>query len=93
MLFRSITDKIHRVRKAAAALIEIPKRETLSYDSGPSTMLSDSCHYGPKVYVTAEVTSNLDGRKVGYGTAAYVQEKNDYDNKRRSRIRGELSYV
>lgn len=88
-----ITDKIHRVRKAAAALIEIPKRETLSYDSGPSTMLSDSCHYGPKVYVTAEVTSNLDGRKVGYGTAAYVQEKNDYDNKRRSRIRGELSYV
>ena len=43
------------------------------------------------IYVTAEVTSVLDGQKVGYGTAKYVQEKNDYETNRKNRIGGVVS--
>ena len=43
------------------------------------------------IYVTAEVTSVLDGQKVGYGTAKYVKEKNDFEETRRNRIGGVVS--
>ena len=32
----------------------------------------------------------MDGREVGYGSARYVQEKNDFDNKRKDRIGGRV---
>ena len=38
--------------------------------------------------IRVEVTSVMDGRKVGYGSAKYVDEKNTFDEKRRSRIGG-----
>lgn len=47
-----------------------------SYSFG-NRELSNDYTYNPVVYVKAEVTSELNGKKVGYGTAEYVQEKND----------------
>ena len=38
--------------------------------------------------IKVEVTSVMDGRKVGYGSARYVNEKNMFDEKRRNRIGG-----
>lgn len=38
--------------------------------------------------IKVEVTSVMDGRKVGYGSARYVNEKNTFDEKRRNRIGG-----
>lgn len=52
--------------------------------------LHDDYNYAPTVYVNAEVTSVMDGREVGYGSARYVQEKNDFDNKRKDRIGGRV---
>ena len=48
--------------------------------------LSDDYSYNQTVYVNAEVTSVMDGKKVGYGSAKYVQEKNKKDEKIRNRI-------
>jgi hypothetical protein len=50
--------------------------------------LNSNYNYQPIVYVNAEVTSVMDGREVGYGSAKYVDEKNTYDSKRRNRIGG-----
>ncbi|SDY28971.1 tape measure protein [Eubacterium barkeri] len=43
------------------------------------------------IVVQAVVKSVLDGREVGYGTAKYVQEKNDYETNRKNRIGGVVS--
>lgn len=45
------------------------------------------------IVVQAVVEAILDGRKVGYGTARYSKEKNDFDEKRRNRIGGVLTDV
>ena len=45
------------------------------------------------IVVQAVVEAILDGRKVGYGTAKYSKEKNDFDEKRRNRIGGVLTDV
>lgn len=45
------------------------------------------------IVVQAIVESILDGRKVGYGTAKYSKEKNEFDDKRRNRMGGVLTDV
>lgn len=44
--------------------------------------------YHPTVYVQAEVTSVMDGREVGYGSAEYVEEKNQRVAKLRKQMKG-----
>lgn len=52
--------------------------------------LNANYSYNQPIYVTAEVTSNLDGKKVGYGSAQYVKEKNDATETRQKRIGGNI---
>nr|DAT81029.1 MAG TPA: tail tape measure [Caudoviricetes sp.] len=52
--------------------------------------LNANYSYNQPIYITAEVTSNLDGKKVGYGSAQYVKEKNDATETRQKRIGGNI---
>jgi phage-related protein len=52
--------------------------------------LNANYSYNQPIVVQANVTSNLDGKAVGYGTATYVQEKNDYNTKKYNRLGGIL---
>lgn len=52
--------------------------------------LNANYSYNQPIYVTAEVTSNMDGKKVGYGSAQYVKEKNDATETRQKRIGGNI---
>ena len=40
--------------------------------------------------IKVEVTSVMDGRKVGYGSAKYVSQKNEFEDTRTNRIGGIL---
>lgn len=60
-----------------------------NYSSGMSqSSLKNDYTYNPAIYVNAEVTSVMDGKEVGYGSARYVQEKNESDAKIRRYING-----
>lgn len=60
-----------------------------TYSTGMSqSSLKNDYIYNPAVYVNAEVTSVMDGKEVGYGSARYVQEKNESDAKIRRYING-----
>lgn len=56
------------------------------FDDASYGLDKGSRHRMPDIKV--EVTSVMDGRKVGYGSARYVNEKNTFDEKRRNRIGG-----
>lgn len=88
-----IEDKIRRSMKVGQELVNRTMNAisgadpTLSY-SGGTSRLNKEYNYNPTVYVHAEVKSIMDGREVGYGSARYVQEKNDFEDKRKDRLGG-----
>ncbi|MEG1433814.1 tape measure protein [Eubacterium sp.] len=88
---KGIESTLGRVKKASQKLVDIPRVPTFSPASpggASGGQLNQDYNYQPVVYVQAEVTSNMDGRAVGYGAAEYVQEKNDFETKRKNRIGG-----
>ena len=87
-----IKEMYGRAKRAAGGMIDIISAPSVpafagigSYSFGGNT-LNDDYSYNQTVYVNAEVTSVMDGKKVGYGSAKYVQEKNKKDEKIRNRI-------
>lgn len=87
---RGILDKIRAIRNAAREMVQVPN---VSMGQSINGTIDKNTEYRQEIIVNANVTSELDGRAVGYGTAQYVQEKNDYDTQRLSRIRGALPSV
>ncbi|PWJ49141.1 phage tail protein [Faecalicatena contorta] len=51
-------------------------------------LLSNGAAFTQKTRYVFEVPVNLDGREVGYGTAEYVEEKNNFDSRRKNRLGG-----
>lgn len=87
-----IKEMYGRAKRAAGGMIDIISAPSVpafagigSYSFGGNA-LNDDYSYNQTVYVNAEVTSVMDGKKVGYGSAKYVQEKNKKDEKIRNRI-------
>ena len=76
------------LRKVAQKMVQIPDLPNFNLNHMGSVRLHDDYDYRPVVYVRAEVTSIMDNREVGYGTAEYVQEKNEFEEKRRTRLKG-----
>ena len=90
----SLTDDIASTRfDGAMAVSFAPETSMLRSQSAIIQAQSQDGSASTKqpIYVTAEVTSVLDGQKVGYGTAKYVKEKNDFEETRRNRIGGVVS--
>ena len=90
----SLTDDIASTRfDGAMAVSFAPETSMLRSKSAIIQAQSQDGSASTKqpIYVTAEVTSVLDGQKVGYGTAKYVKEKNDFEKTRRNRIGGVVS--
>lgn len=90
----SLTDDIASTRfDGAMAVSFAPETSLLRSKSAIIQAQSQDGSASTKqpIYVTAEVTSVLDGQKVGYGTAKYVKEKNDFEETRRNRIGGVVS--
>ena len=85
-----ILDKIKAIRNAARQMVQVPN---ISMSHSINGTIDKNTEYRQEIIVNANVTSELDGRAVGYGTAQYVQEKNDYNAQRLSRIRGALPSV
>ena len=83
-----------RVKKASDDMVSIPDinagHDIENYKSGMSSKstLNDEYTYTPVIYVSAEVTSVMDGKEVGYGSARYVQEKNAKEEKVKRYING-----
>lgn len=87
-----ITEMYGKVKRTAGDMIDMISAPSVpafaeigSYSFGANA-LNDDYSYNQTVYVNAEVTSVMDGKKVGYGSAKYVQEKNEKDEKIRNRI-------
>ena len=81
------------VEQVSARLVSIPDTPAIvgagmNNYSVPIAEMRSEYSYTPVIYVNAEVTSVMDGREVGYGTARYVQEKNNNDAKVRKYITG-----
>lgn len=80
------------IQRASNHMVQIPDIPALagigSYSFGDKELRNDY-EYSPVIYVRTEVTSVMDGRKVGYGAAEYVDEKNKKDAKLKDRIKGE----
>lgn len=90
----SLTDDIASTRfDGAMAVSFAPETSMLRSQSAIIQAQSQDGSASTKqpIYVTAEVTSVLDGQKVGYGTAKYVKEKNEFEETRRNRIGGVVS--
>lgn len=51
-------------------------------------LFSNGAAFTQKTRYVFEVPVNLDGREVGYGTAEYVEEKNNFDSIRKNRLGG-----
>lgn len=87
-----IKEMYGRAKRAAGGMIDIISAPSVPAFAGigsysfEGNALSDDYSYNQTVYVNAEVTSVMDGKKVGYGSAKYVQEKNKKDEKIRNRI-------
>ncbi|TCS78540.1 tape measure domain-containing protein [Muricomes intestini] len=87
----SMQSTIERVSNNMVAIPDVPAFAGMdSYSFGSQELRSDY-EYRPVVYVNAEVTSVMDGREVGYGTAKYVEEKNNFDTTRKNRIGGKTN--
>lgn len=78
-----IKDTFGQVKRVVGDMIDMISTPSVpsfagigSYSFGRRELNNDYS-YNPVVYVRAEVTSELNAKKVGYGTAEYVQEKND----------------
>lgn len=85
-----ILDKIKSIRSAAEQMVQVPN---ISMNQSINGSISKRAEYRQEIVVNANVISELDGRAVGYGTAEYVQEKNEYNSQRMSRIRGAIPSV
>lgn len=80
------------VRQVSDRMVQIPDMPELAGAGGGTfsmnRTLSAEYEYSPVIYVNAEVTSVMDGREVGYGSAQYVQEKNKKTEKFKNRLQG-----
>ncbi|MBA4699234.1 MAG: tape measure protein [Ruminococcus sp.] len=90
-----IKDTFGKVKRTAWDMIDMISTPSVpsfagigNYSFGSQELRSDYT-YQPAVYVQAEVTSVMDGRKVGYGSAEYVQEKNERVAKLKRQIDGQ----
>ena len=70
--------------------INIPQMDNmaLAYSSSSNSQFNGEYDYNSKIEVYTEVVSNLDGQKVGYGTAKYVDEANQKNAQRRNFVEG-----
>ena len=70
--------------------INIPQMDSmaLAYSSSSNSQFNSDYDYNSKIEVHTEVVSNLDGQKVGYGTAKYVDEANQKNAQRRNFVEG-----
>jgi hypothetical protein len=87
----SMQSTIERVSNNMVAIPDVPAFAGMDSYSFASQELRSDYEYRPVVYVNAEVTSVMDGREVGYGTAKYVEEKNNFDTTRKNRIGGKTN--
>ena len=83
------------VAKASDKLIDIAMptldgfdNMALAYSSSSNSQFNGNYDYNSKIEVYTEVVSNLDGQKVGYGTAKYVDEANQKNAQRRNLVEG-----
>lgn len=77
------TNMMNAVTPDVSALSDFAANSKANFES----KLNANYSYNQPIYVTAEVTSNMDGKKVGYGSAQYVKERNDTEDRLR-RMRG-----
>ena len=70
--------------------INIPQMNdmALAYSSSSNSQFNGEYDYNSKIEVYTEVVSNLDGQKVGYGTAKYVDEANQKNAQRKNLVEG-----
>jgi len=70
--------------------INIPQMNdmALAYSSSSNSQFNGNYDYNSKIEVYTEVVSNLDGQKVGYGTAKYVDEANQKNAQRKNLVEG-----
>ena len=70
--------------------INIPQMNdmALAYSSSSNSQFNGEYDYNSKIEVYTEVVSNLDGQKVGYGTAKYVDEANQKNAQRKNWVEG-----
>lgn len=54
-------------------------------------LFSNGAGFAQKSRYIFEVPVILDGREVGYGTAEYVEKKNEFDSERKNRLGGKTS--
>lgn len=89
-----LNDFSEEIARTPFEIMDITPQESLMR-GGISTIanlqMQNAENANKDIHVTAEVTSVLDGRQVGYGTAKYVQEKNNFETTRRNRIGGVVS--
>ena len=83
------------VAKASDRLIDIAMptldgfdNMALAYSSSSNSQFNGDYDYNSKIEVYTEVVSNLDGQKVGYGTAKYVDEANQKNAQRKNLVEG-----
>lgn len=83
------------VSKASDKLIDIAMptldgfdNMALAYSSSSNSQFNGEYDYNSKIEVYTEVVSNLDGQKVGYGTAKYVDEANQKNAQRKNLVEG-----
>ena len=83
------------VSKASDKLIDIAmptldgfNSMALAYSSSSNSQFNGEYDYNSKIEVYTEVVSNLDGQKVGYGTAKYVDEANQKNAQRKNLVEG-----
>lgn len=92
-----IKDTFGQIKRVAGDMIDMISTPSIHSFAGIGSFsfgnreLSNDYTYNPTVYVQAEVTSIMDGREVGYGTAKYVDEKNNFDSNRKNRLGGKVN--
>jgi tape measure domain-containing protein len=85
---KGIRTTFGEIKKASQQMVNIPAAAATGGGYNGNYQLNDNYSYTPTVYVDAQVKSIMDGREVGYGSARYVQEKNDFDTTRKARLGG-----
>ncbi|MBU3876482.1 hypothetical protein HGO97_011735 [Faecalicatena sp. AGMB00832] len=86
----SMGNLIRHVSEEMVFIPDVPAFEGMSmgnYSFGNQELQSDYS-YHPAIYVNAEVRSIMDGKEVGYGSARYVREKNEKEEKVRRYVSG-----
>lgn len=87
----SMSRTVENVSENMVSIPSVPAFAGVSSYSFGSQELRSDYEYRPVVYVNAEVTSVMDGREVGYGSAKYVEEKNEFDTTRKNRLGGKTN--